>query len=569
MKKVMCGISCFPDENNKSLAKKISINPSTISTSRQRLNEKELLKKEYVPEFFNMVDGSVVAATGKFRYQFPDDIRESIIGLVVNPAIPFFTASDTISWVVIGILPPKKNELHKEEPSSPSDTYVHDMIFDVNRIWFDSENTEVRRYFDYHNVLCKTLKVDLPQRNYLPSSMWSFDELKKNELKILESLIHDPNLSDFKRSQILGISHPTITKIRKSLNEQGVIKTLIAPNLKALDFSIFAWFNIKLGGKVIEKKLRNMLCAYPNHIFSINDTDNIFLLSTFRDMNDVMAGQQKINSFMSDAGISYNDITFNYFSFENPNFTSKLKPFTATHRLTGVAEGDGIDIVSEDPEQQFTKLLEKFLSVEETSSIALEVKKNLGVGALKGNSTEIVMSMILELLTESKYLFSLRKKERTALQVELIEILNDLQSEVEKQDKLVGKRKTNRILIVEDSEAMRTLLKDIVGEANFNVVGSVDNGEGAIDLYRNLCESNNRPDVVLMDVFLKGLNGVEATRKIKDYDSSACIIVLTSSLDDKIKNEMTTIGVSDYLIKPVTKAQLINSLEQSMTKRWG
>lgn len=116
---------------------------------------------------------------------------------------------------------------------------------------------------------------------------------------------------------------------------------------------------------------------------------------------------------------------------------------------------------------------------------------------------------------------------------------------------------------------MTNLLQDMVKEADFNVVGVVDNGQDAYKLYKDLYENDRKPDAVLMDVFIRGLNGVEATRMIKNYDPSACIVVLTSSLDSEIRKEMISLDVDDYLIKPISNAQLIHSLEQSMTKRKG
>jgi CheY-like chemotaxis protein len=72
-----------------------------------------------------------------------------------------------------------------------------------------------------------------------------------------------------------------------------------------------------------------------------------------------------------------------------------------------------------------------------------------------------------------------------------------------------------------------------------------------------------------MDVFIRGMNGIDTTRMIKNYDPSACIVVLTSSLDGDIKREMISLDIDDYLVKPISNAQLIRSLEQSMTRRKG
>jgi two-component system chemotaxis response regulator CheY len=569
MKKVLCGISHYPEKSNKMLAKLLSVNTSTISTSRQRLNERELISKEYVPKFYNVDMGLIMIASGKYRYQFPKDVRETIIGFISHPATPFFISSDNTSWLVMGFVPPENNDLMRERISTLSDQYMYEMTFDVNKIWFDCENVNVSRYFDYGHLLCKTLNVKITSRSHSNTSFWSIDELKKNDKTIIQSLINDSQPSDFQRSQKLGISHPTITKIRKSLVERGVIKTLIKPNLNSFGFSIFAWFNLKLEGKEVEKNLLMALCSDPNNILCINDTDNVLIISVFLDMKDLLQGQQRLNEFMSKTMISYDNISFNYFSLDNPSFNMNLSPRPATRIFETALIKNKKGIYHEDELQQLSTILKKYFSEEEVSNMSKEIKDSLRLEDTKRSASAQIVSMILELLTEPKYLFSLEKTERTALQATLIEKLNNLRLKIDSQGQFEGQGKKRRIMIVEDSKPMSELLNDIFEEENFNVVSTVDNGQGAFDNYRNLCENNNRPDVVLMDIFLKGINGVEATKMIKDYDPTACIVVLTSSLDSKIKTRLTSMGVDEYLIKPVTKVQLINSLEQSMAKRKG
>ena len=121
-------------------------------------------------------------------------------------------------------------------------------------------------------------------------------------------------------------------------------------------------------------------------------------------------------------------------------------------------------------------------------------------------------------------------------------------------------------MVVEDEISMVRLYKLILGFEGYHIIGVAKNGKEAVNMSKNF---HVKPDVVLMDVFIKGINGVEATRMIKEFDPYASIVVLTSSLNNKIKNEMTAMDVDEYLIKPVTKIQLINSLEQSLARKKG
>jgi CheY-like chemotaxis protein len=550
------------------LAKRLSVNTSTISTARQRLKDRNLTEKSYIPSFFNLDMGEVVITTGKYRYQFPDDIRESIIGFVSHPALPFLIVSDSTSWMVMGLIPPDISESARELSSNFGDKYIYDMTFDLNKIEFKTENTSTLRYFDYSHLLCRTFNVNPTPKRENNAFPWVVDELKRNEKIILNSLISDSDPSDFQRSQLIGISHPTITKIRKSLIERGIIKTTIKPNLDTFDFSIFAWFNIKLEGRPIEKNLLAKLCSYPNNILSIYDENNIFILSVFSEMKDLMLGQQKIDEFMTSAMLSYENITLNYFSLENPGFLLKTQLTPVNQIFTEMTKKEVPKSIN-DQEGELNQILGQFLSESDVQSIIKEIEGNLNSIGQKKNPIESIMSRILELLIEPRYLSHLKMDEKMALQAKLIDKLNALRGIMETGGSLASELKRKRVLIVEDSIAMVEILKDMFKEANLNVLGAVDNGQSAFDLYKKYHDRKQKPDVVLIDIFLKGINGIEATRMIKNYDPKASIIVLTSSLDSRIKNQMTTMGVDEYLIKPVTKTQLLGSIEQVVSKRKG
>jgi two-component system chemotaxis response regulator CheY len=491
------------------------------------------------------------------------------MGFITHPALPFLIVSDNISWMVMGLVPPEMSESQLALQMDYGEKYIYDMTFDVNKIRFETSNTDVMRYFDYSHLLCKTFNVNPSLKNGIEKLPWAIDELKRNERTIINSLINDSNPSDFQRSQNIGISHPTITKIRKSLINRGIIKTIVKPNLNTFEYTIFAWFNIKLEGKSIDKNLLNTICCYPNNILSIHDNNNIFILSIFYKMKDLMVGQQKVDEFMSSAMISYENIVFNYFSMENPSFVLKTRTTPATEIFSDLPKEETKETISMDYEDEICSLFLGFLSTEETKSITDAIKTGWGSNGQKRTPSENLMSMILELLTEPRYLSSLEGTKRMTLQARLIERLNSLRGMIETTDNFASDIKRKRVLIVEDSRAMVELLKDIFNEANLDVVGAVEDGQSAFDLYKKLAQRNKKPDIVLMDVFIKGINGIEASRMIKNFDPTASIIVLTSSLDSRIKNQMTALGVDEYLIKPVTKSQLLDSIKQTISNRRG
>jgi twitching motility two-component system response regulator PilH len=122
-----------------------------------------------------------------------------------------------------------------------------------------------------------------------------------------------------------------------------------------------------------------------------------------------------------------------------------------------------------------------------------------------------------------------------------------------KQD---GKMSIRRILIVDDSPTERHVLNDMLTKSGYEVMAS-DNGEDAIQKAKSL-----RPDLILMDVVMPGLNGFQATRAIsRDPDTRAIPIILCTSKSqetDKIWGMRQ--GARDYIVKPVNRDELLEKI---------
>ena len=113
-----------------------------------------------------------------------------------------------------------------------------------------------------------------------------------------------------------------------------------------------------------------------------------------------------------------------------------------------------------------------------------------------------------------------------------------------------------RILIVDDSPTERHVLNDMLTKAGYEVVTS-DNGEDAI-----LKAKSQKPDLILMDVVMPGLNGFQATRAIsRDPETRAIPIILCTSKSqetDKIWGMRQ--GARDYIVKPVNRDELLEKI---------
>ena len=119
-----------------------------------------------------------------------------------------------------------------------------------------------------------------------------------------------------------------------------------------------------------------------------------------------------------------------------------------------------------------------------------------------------------------------------------------------------GNMSIKKILIVDDSPTERHVLNDMLTKSGYEVVAS-DNGEDAILKAKSL-----KPDLILMDVVMPGLNGFQATRAIsRDPDTRAIPIILCTSKSqetDKIWGMRQ--GARDYIVKPVNRDELLEKI---------
>jgi DNA-binding NarL/FixJ family response regulator len=104
---------------------------------------------------------------------------------------------------------------------------------------------------------------------------------------------------------------------------------------------------------------------------------------------------------------------------------------------------------------------------------------------------------------------------------------------------------TIRILLADDHAMLRDGLRSVLSrEGDFEVVGEAADGRGAIDLCRTLA-----PDVVVMDVGMPDLNGIEATRQIRAESPRSRVIALSTHSDRRYVLGMLEAGASAYLVK--------------------
>ena len=96
----------------------------------------------------------------------------------------------------------------------------------------------------------------------------------------------------------------------------------------------------------------------------------------------------------------------------------------------------------------------------------------------------------------------------------------------------------------------------ILKRAGLEVVGAANNGRAGVEIVLR-----EKPELVLMDIRMPIMDGVEATRRIVS-EYSACVVMLTAFADEEVREEARIAGSSGFLLKPVTAQSLIMALEQ-------
>ena len=116
------------------------------------------------------------------------------------------------------------------------------------------------------------------------------------------------------------------------------------------------------------------------------------------------------------------------------------------------------------------------------------------------------------------------------------------------------------VLIADDLEAWRLQVRRLLGHRReWQIAGEACDGREAIQKAEEL-----RPDVVLMDISMPGMNGIEAARFIQQLSPTSSIIFLTQHADDDIRTAALTAGVQGYVLKANAARELVSTIAETV-----
>lgn len=113
-----------------------------------------------------------------------------------------------------------------------------------------------------------------------------------------------------------------------------------------------------------------------------------------------------------------------------------------------------------------------------------------------------------------------------------------------------------KILIVDDSRTSRRILRNLLVEEGYEVV-EAENGEDGIQKYKE-----ETPDLVTMDITMPVMDGLEALKEIKEYDSGAKVIMVTAAGQESKVMEAVKLGAAEFVTKPFEKEKIVNTVSK-------
>ena len=111
------------------------------------------------------------------------------------------------------------------------------------------------------------------------------------------------------------------------------------------------------------------------------------------------------------------------------------------------------------------------------------------------------------------------------------------------------------ILICDDAAFMRMMIKDILTKNGYNIVGEAENGAKAVEKYAEL-----KPDLVLMDITMPEMDGIEALKKIKAANAS--IIMCSAMGQQAMVIESIQSGAKDFIVKPFQADRVLEAVQK-------
>ena len=111
------------------------------------------------------------------------------------------------------------------------------------------------------------------------------------------------------------------------------------------------------------------------------------------------------------------------------------------------------------------------------------------------------------------------------------------------------------VLVVDDAAFMRLAIKNVLEKSGFKVVADAKNGREAIEKY-----IENRPDIVTMDITMPDMTGIDALKKIIEFDPKAKVVMISAMGQERMVKEAIISGAKNFIVKPYKEEHITQTL---------
>ena len=115
------------------------------------------------------------------------------------------------------------------------------------------------------------------------------------------------------------------------------------------------------------------------------------------------------------------------------------------------------------------------------------------------------------------------------------------------------------VLICDDAAFMRVMIKDILTKNGYEVAGEAENGIRAVEKY-----AETKPDLVMMDITMPEMDGIQALKKIKEADPGATIIMCSAMGQQAMVIESIQSGAKDFIVKPFQADRVLEAVKKAI-----
>jgi DNA-binding MarR family transcriptional regulator len=295
-KLVLYGLIKYPLYNDRELSEKIRLKMTTVTAIKNRLKKNRYYYTVRIPVLQNLGCELLMTAMLNFNPLKTERDRSKAHDDIYGDNVPelFFSVTETDQGFCLGMA---KNftEIH-HAIEKIEQVYRENEIIDVDKpsySYFPFEYSKILNFFDYAPIIKHTFNVSFrgEDSEISPAEIPKTDitKLSNVEKRVLYGLIKYPDIPDSKIAENIEVTRQVVSKLKKSFETDGILKTLRIPNLRKLGFEILAvskyMHNPKIPFEKRGKGIKQVLAEFPQ-IFLITGNLESLMINICRDFTE-------------------------------------------------------------------------------------------------------------------------------------------------------------------------------------------------------------------------------------------------------------------------------------------